>query len=59
MDPFISSEPEEIQQEEIIALKAVHGENFIESPPPKAWKVRRFLASFIVFSISRQRQQPG
>lgn len=32
--------PEDRQQLEITALKSIYDENFIECPPPKAWKVR-------------------
>jgi eukaryotic translation initiation factor 2-alpha kinase 4 len=32
--------PENRQQEEITALKSIYGDDFIECPPPKAWKVR-------------------
>lgn len=40
---------EDRQQEEITVLKAIYAENFIECPPPKAWKVRTFsLPSHIV-----------
>ena len=30
---------EELQKQEILALKAIYADNFLESPPPKAWKV--------------------
>lgn len=30
---------EELQQQEITALQSIYAEEFIESPPPKAWKV--------------------
>ena len=32
--------PENRQQEEITALKSIYGDDFIDCPPPKAWKVR-------------------
>lgn len=31
---------EYVQQEEITALQSIYGDDFIECPPPKAWKVR-------------------
>lgn len=30
---------EELQQNELTALKSIYAEDFIEIPPPKAWKV--------------------
>jgi translation initiation factor 2-alpha kinase 4 len=29
---------EELQQLELTALKSIYAEDFIETPPPKAWK---------------------
>jgi len=33
---------EELQQLEITALRSIYAEDFIEGPPPKAWKVCNF-----------------
>jgi translation initiation factor 2-alpha kinase 4 len=30
---------EELQQLEITALRSIYAEDFVETPPPKAWKV--------------------
>lgn len=30
----------ELQESELTVLKSIYGEDFIECPPPKAWKVR-------------------
>lgn len=35
--------PENRQQEEITALKSIYADDFIDCPPPKAWKVRRLV----------------
>ena len=32
---------EELQQQEVTVLKSIYGDDFKESPPPKAWKVRK------------------
>ncbi|EEB88695.1 hypothetical protein MPER_13321 [Moniliophthora perniciosa FA553] len=37
---------EELQQNEITALKSIYAEDYIEKPPPKAWKVSK--APFLV-----------
>jgi translation initiation factor 2-alpha kinase 4 len=34
---------EELQQLEITALQSIYGDDFIDIPPPKVWKVRMFL----------------
>ena len=39
--------PENRQQEEITALKSIYGDDFIDCPPPKAWKVRHAF-SFVM-----------
>jgi hypothetical protein len=33
------------QEEEITALKSIYDDDFMEGPPPKAWKVRMFSFS--------------
>lgn len=33
---------EELQNLEITALQSIYAEDFIECPPPKAWKVRGY-----------------
>lgn len=40
--------PENRQQEEITALKSIYGEDFIDCPPPKAWKGAPRLPEFII-----------
>ncbi|KAL4251194.1 non-specific serine/threonine protein kinase [Abortiporus biennis] len=40
--------PEDRQQLEITALKSIYDENFIEVPPPKAWKGAPRLPEFII-----------
>uniref|UniRef100_A0A0W0FQ29 non-specific serine/threonine protein kinase n=1 Tax=Moniliophthora roreri TaxID=221103 RepID=A0A0W0FQ29_MONRR len=39
---------EELQQNEITALKSIYAEDFIEKPPPKAWKGAARLIEFII-----------
>lgn len=39
---------EELQQLEITALKSIYGNDFIECPPPKAWKGAARLPEFII-----------
>ncbi|KAJ8489382.1 hypothetical protein ONZ45_g13600 [Pleurotus djamor] len=39
---------QERQQEEITALKAIYSEDFIEPPPPTAWKAATRLPEFII-----------
>ncbi|KIJ97967.1 hypothetical protein K443DRAFT_104703 [Laccaria amethystina LaAM-08-1] len=39
---------EESQQEEITVLKSIYAEDFIECPPPKAWKGAGRLPEFII-----------
>ncbi|KAG2024094.1 STE/STE20/YSK protein kinase [Coprinopsis cinerea AmutBmut pab1-1] len=39
---------EELQQLEITALKSIFGNDFIECPPPKAWKGAARLPEFII-----------
>ncbi|KAF8979214.1 hypothetical protein BDQ17DRAFT_1264972, partial [Cyathus striatus] len=34
---------DELQELEITALKAIYGDDFVDCPPPKAWKVRCLL----------------
>ena len=36
---------EELQQQEITALKSIYGDDFQEVPAPKAWKVRSAFLS--------------
>ncbi|CAL1710511.1 unnamed protein product [Somion occarium] len=43
-----SDSPEARQQLEITALKSIYDDNFIESPPPKAWKGAPRLPEFII-----------
>ncbi|EKM52933.1 uncharacterized protein PHACADRAFT_259100 [Phanerochaete carnosa HHB-10118-sp] len=40
--------PENRQQEEITVLKSIYGEDFINCPPPKAWKGAPRLPEFII-----------
>ncbi|KAJ3727200.1 kinase-like domain-containing protein [Lentinula guzmanii] len=39
---------EELQQNELTALKSIYAEDFIETPPPKAWKGAARLPEFII-----------
>ena len=39
---------EELQQQEVTALKSIYGDDFQEVPAPKAWKVCCCLHSFLV-----------
>jgi eukaryotic translation initiation factor 2-alpha kinase 4 len=32
--------PEDLQRQEITVLRSIYDEDFLESPPPKVWKVR-------------------
>ncbi|KAJ3758340.1 kinase-like domain-containing protein [Lentinula raphanica] len=38
---------EELQQNELTALKSIYAEDFIETPPPKAWKASFSLLRFL------------
>ena len=40
---------EELQRQEITALKSIYGDDFQEVPAPKAWKVRWCPYSFLVW----------
>ncbi|TFK91310.1 Serine/threonine-protein kinase [Polyporus arcularius HHB13444] len=44
MDPNV----EDLQQQEITAIKSIFDEDFIESPPPKAWKGAARLPEFTI-----------
>ncbi|KAF9267032.1 hypothetical protein L218DRAFT_920740 [Marasmius fiardii PR-910] len=39
---------EELQQNEITAVKSIYAEDYIETPPPKAWKGAVRLVEFII-----------
>ncbi|KAG7085469.1 hypothetical protein E1B28_003030 [Marasmius oreades] len=39
---------EELQQNEITAVKSIYAEDYIETPPPKAWKGAARLPEFII-----------
>ena len=49
--------PENRQQEEITALKSIYGDDFIDCPPPKAWKVRHKPYSDTVVSADSSNLQ--
>ena len=40
---------EDQQRAEIEVLKSIYADDFIESPPPKAWKVRLSSNLFVTF----------
>lgn len=40
---------EELQQQELTALKSIYADDFTETPPPKAWKVRMQSFPFISY----------
>ncbi|KIK54868.1 hypothetical protein GYMLUDRAFT_206162 [Collybiopsis luxurians FD-317 M1] len=44
----MDSTTEELQQNELTALKSIYAEDFIETPPPKAWKGAARLPEFII-----------
>ncbi|PFH46932.1 hypothetical protein AMATHDRAFT_7250 [Amanita thiersii Skay4041] len=44
----MASKDDELQQLEITALKSIYDGDFIESPPPKAWKGAARLPEFII-----------
>lgn len=47
---------EELQQQEITALKSIYGDDFQEAPAPRAWKVcRPFTATFSSTHTNRAR----
>jgi len=37
---------ESLQQLEMTALRSIYGNDFVEMPPPKVWKVRIDLSCF-------------
>lgn len=51
---------QERQDLEITALRSIYEENFFETPPPKAWKVRGFgVAMEVSGPEEHQRAQHG
>ena len=49
---------EELQQNEITAVKSIYAEDYIETPPPKAWKVHHNpLSSKVVADLHYHRAQ--
>lgn len=51
--PTMEESPQDRQKQEITALQSIYDQDFLESLPPKVWKVRGYLVYLIYYQSSQ------